>query len=340
LGIEVKNGKPVDAPVVLRSDFGDRAKRITHSGNLAFDLSRGGGSDVYLIEVNPTTGESGSPQLVTKSFFGQHFRSAWSADGKKLAYLRMRQEGTAPLLCMISLSDGREESFETGMRYMNSVFLSPDGKTVALSPAGKGDKYGIHLFSLETHEIRPFVLSDDFRPKGFSADGREFLLFQAGNRNENIAVEVATGKERKVEFPEKVGVGYAISPDGLRIVYDASDPGGKESTLILADLNFKQKQIIARSTRPFHYSAASLRWSPDGTKIAYPYPVSDEKTELRVRAADGSWERTVNTGKLQFIYFPEWSPDSTKLALTLWEQGVSEIGILENFLPKTEVTTK
>ncbi|MSU62856.1 MAG: hypothetical protein EXS31_10740 [Pedosphaera sp.] len=70
LGIEVKNGKGIEAAAVIRSDFGDRAKRMTRSGNLAFDLSRGGGSDVYLIDVNPATGESGSPKLATKSFYG------------------------------------------------------------------------------------------------------------------------------------------------------------------------------------------------------------------------------------------------------------------------------
>ena len=142
------------------------------------------------------------------------------------------------------------------------------------------------------------------------------------------------------EFGEKVGRAYAVSPDGSRIVYDTSEPDGKESKLILSDINFKEKQIIARSSRPFHYTAASLRWSPDGTKIAYSYPVTDEKKDLRIRAADGSWERTVSTGKLQFIFFPEWSPDSTKLALTLVEPGVSEIGILENFLPKTKLAAK
>lgn len=240
----------------------------------------------------------------------------------------------------MSLAEGREESFETGMRYMNSVFMSPDGKSVALSPAGKGDSYGIHLYNFETRELRPIVLSDDFRPKGFSPDGREFLLFQAGTRNENVAVDVATGTERKIEFAEKVGLGYAVSPDGKRIVYYAKERDSKETKVILADINFTDKQIIARSSRPFYYSAASLRWSPDGTKIAYPFPVTDEKMELRIRAADGSWKKTVNTGKFEFRYFPEWSPDSTKLALTLSEPGVSEIGILENFLPKTKLAAK
>lgn len=336
LGIEVRNGKAVERAFVIRSDFGDRAKRITRSGNLAFDLSRGGGSDVYLIEVNPATGLTGSPKLVTKSFYGQHLRPAWSSDGKKLAYLRKRQEGTAPLLCVMSLADGREESFETGMRYMNSVFMSPDGKSAALSPRGKSDQYGIHLFSMETHELRPLVLSDDFRPRGFTADGKEFLLFQAGNRNEHVAVEVMTGKERMISFGEKlISNHYDLSPDGSRIVYVTNEPGSKRQQLVLANIDFKVKQVIARATKPGDYTLVRPRWSPDGTKITY-----NEGQKLRIRAVDGRWERAIDTGNLELFYWPEWSPDSTKLALTLAEPGVSEIGILENFLPKTKLAAK
>ncbi len=333
LGIEVKNGQAVEGPVVIRNDFGDHAKRITHSGNLAFDLSGGMGMDVYVIDVNPATGESSSPKLVTKSYYGQHIRSAWSADGQKLAYLRWREEGTAALLCLLSLKDGREECFETGMRLANSVFLSPDGKLAALGPSGKGGKFGIHLFSIATHELRPLVLSGDFRPRGFTADGKEFLLFQAGTRNENVAVDITTGQERKIQFAEKMDhMNYDLSPDGTRIVYVLKEPDSKRSQLVLANRDFKDKQVIAQASKPGGYSIDRPQWSPDGTMISYKES-QDGKTELRIRAMDGRWERTVATGKLEMAYWPEWSPDSRKLAVTLYEKGVSEIGILENFLP-------
>ena len=59
------------------------------------------------------------------------------------------------------------------MAYMNRIFMSPDGKLVALSPSGTNGQYGVHLFSLETRELKPLVLAGDFKAKGFSEDGKE-----------------------------------------------------------------------------------------------------------------------------------------------------------------------
>jgi Tol biopolymer transport system component/beta-lactamase regulating signal transducer with metallopeptidase domain len=338
LGVEVRNGNAVEDPVVIRSDFGDRSKRITQSGKLMFELLLGGGTDVYSIAVNPGTGETAPPTRITRSLFGRHFRNAWSADGKKLAFLRKNaSDDGAPRLCVMSLADGREESFETGMRYVNTVFLSPDGKAAALAPSGPGGAVGIHLYNFDTGKLRPILLTDDFSPTGFSRDGKEFLLYQRGSRNENVAVDLTTGKERKVPFTEKVENDYDLSPDGSRIVYVTTEPETKRPQLVLADREFKSRQAIVTPGAGADCKLARPRWSLDGTKITYNQ-TQRGKTELHIRAADGKWERTVDTGKLELIYWPEWSPDSTTLALTLAEPGVSEIGLLENFLPNEKIT--
>ena len=81
------------------------------------------------------------------------------------------------------------------------------------------------------------------------------------------------------------------------------------------------------------------RWSPDSTKVAYYVTHVEDgwgRHQLHVCAADGSWERRVYTGE-KYVHNatmpPSWSADSTKLALTLVEDVVGEIGVMENFLP-------
>ena len=72
--------------------------------------------------------------------------------------------------------------------------------------------------------------------------------------------------------------------------------------------------------------------SPNGKMIAYNYTpkkgIQEWGTELQVIAADGSWQKTPKTGKLKIFsdgYPPSWSPDGTKLALTLSEEMASRV---------------
>jgi hypothetical protein len=59
-----------------------------------------------------------------------------------------------------------------------------------------------------------------------------------------------------------------------------------------------------------------------------------------VCAADGSWDRIVDTGE-KYVFNaslpPSWSADSTRVVVTLVEDVVGEIGVLENFLPALKV---
>lgn len=57
---------------------------------------------------------------------------------------------------------------------------------------------------------------------------------------------------------------------------------------------------------------------------------------MRIAAADASWEKKVQTGKMTGSE-PDWSPDGGKLALTLFEKQSTALAVLENFLPKEKV---
>ena len=59
--------------------------------------------------------------------------------------------------------------------------------------------------------------------------------------------------------------------------------------------------------------------------------------EVRVIAVDGSWEKKIKTGKLDIVTGMSqdaWSPDGTKLAVTLSGESTGELWAKQNFLPK------
>ena len=343
LAIEVHDGKPVDAATVVRPDFGDYSKRMTRSGNLAFNAATGGGRDIYSFKVNSANGEMiGPAKLLTKVSFGRNSHPLWSPDGKRFAYIR-ESGGTRGVLCIQSVEKGQEEAFNTTVRTINAIFWVPDGQSLALDGYLKNAQYGIGIFSLETHEFKPLI-NGLFYSHGFTRDGSEFLISKAGEKIEQSAINIATGKERKINLLENVdSVDYHLSKDETRIAYIEKDPKKKERTLIVADVHLKEKKILAHAIEPA--SISSPRWSPDGTKISYSYLTGGESHEndlqMRIAAADGSRETTLNSGKLQNPWGAEWSPDGARLALILNEpRSATDLKLLREFLPKKQVVTR
>jgi TolB protein len=75
-------------------------------------------------------------------------------------------------------------------------------------------------------------------------------------------------------------------------------------------------------------------WSPDGTMIAFTRFTADDHRELWITATDGSGARKLitsptfdnpNTG---YDFTPQWSPDSTRLAVTTANHGHAQIEVV------------
>lgn len=348
----VEEGQPVGAAFLVKYDFGNHAKWVTDTGKLAYRIA-GTGADVYQVSAEQTApaGAAGVRQ-VTRAYSGRNFAPMWSPDGRKIAYLRNAGVSeSANALCVQSVADGDEQVFDPGLARCNRMFWSPDSQTIGIFGVahGRSGGWGLYLFSLSARKVvaEHIQSAKPGWPLGFSADGREFI-FADLDRKERVAVGIETKAQRSISVAAelalitKVGWEFNFADEEKLVTYVRKE--GKEQQLIVAGSDNANPRVVARASQSG--GIMSPRWSPDHTKVAY-YSTrvleGNGRHQLRICAADGSWDRLVETGPL-YVWnatIPlSWSPDGTRLVLTLNQEAVGEIGVLENFLPPEKLAAK
>lgn len=154
----------------------------------------------------------------------RYWISAVSADGKFLACIAPKEEGTV----IWELATGKERCRCKGPPQLPaSLAFSPDGKYLcgALFRAGFfTPETPIYLWDAATgHEVRKFqALGHTVNCLAFSSDGR--ILASGGGEKKIRLWEVATGKERSCFAGHQGNVtSVAFSRDGTRLVSASSD---------------------------------------------------------------------------------------------------------------------
>jgi probable HAF family extracellular repeat protein len=180
---------------------------------------------------------------------------AWSPDGRRIAYTFDSQ------IVAVARADGKgSQELDAGPSFCDRPTWSPDGRQIAcVASWWEGDD-------------RPTVL-----------------------RSALYAVDLKTGKNRRLLPGVSADATPTWSPDGRRIAFDGNG-------IVVLDLQTKRTRRIGSGITP--------DWSPDGKRIAY-----STGHAIGVMNADGSGRRTIVTSK-ELVDEPAWSPDGTRLAYT------------------------
>lgn len=123
-------------------------------------------------------------------------------------------------------------------------------------------------------------------------------------------------------YEKLIGIRGAFATRIVYITVNTNSAGGKTHSLIIADADGYNPQVLLESKEPI----LSPAWSPDGRKLAY---VSFEKKRSSIYIQDIlSGQRQLVASNPGINSAPAWSPDGSQLALTLSRDGNPEIYIL------------
>lgn len=327
--VPMTGSQPSGDPVRIQADIGKNKipSDFTRSGYLTFYSmsSAGRPSDLFVLAVDPKTGEAQGSFRPFASYPTQAMFHRWSPDGTRIAYTS--RKGNIQLPNAYVSSGGTNEELEIPAKgyWIGNVEWSRDGKHL-LFPGWNNDdgRVGIFRIALENLAIEPVqALGDRYGANFKGAYINLRWLPQAGRYMfgkllSEMEQEIYTmdPKDYKIErVGEKIGAsGWSIpSPDGrylICILY-------KEKNIALLSLADGSSKVLC-ALPPEGWPAFS--WSPDGKRFVWNeggllkvFSVLDGTTQTPVKATEnqklsGGLVGTPNTA---------WSPDGTKIAYVL-----------------------
>jgi TolB protein len=270
-------------------------------GRLLFVSGRGGGRDVYVVELNDDGTPKRLPERVTTGL-NPHTISV-SQDGRSMVYstLLRRQNVWAvqiPTGEPVSGYDG--DPITTGRQVVEGLAVSPDGQSLAFDSNRSGNQEvyiqplaGGQPVQVTDHPAEEFV-------NAWSPDGQWLTGHGFRNGNRDVYVVRADGTGYQIVDDPLTHERYPDwSPDGENLAFQSNVEGG--TTIFITSradgLAWSGPVTLTRGTQ--------ARWSPTGGLIAF----ADAGT-LGVINRDGGQQRQLFEGDVAAVF---WSSDGREV---------------------------
>ena len=236
-----------------------------HMPQIAFTSTRDGNSEIYVMDAD------GKNQIrLTNHPIGSSAPS-WSPDGKKIAFVSMRNGGINQIYVMDS--DGKNVRKITEGAHDSTPAWSPDGRTIAYDGHEDGEENRkIHLIAPDGTNRRR--LAGDIpswdTSAAWSPDSQRIAFVSSrGIWGNEIYVMNADGtNQKRLTRDGWDDRGPAWSPDGSKIAFFSI--GGEDIFIGMMNADGSdRKRLSEEALDEVRIGDAYPAWSPDGSKIAY-----------------------------------------------------------------------
>ena len=278
--------------------------------NLNFGISR--------IAMSETGESVGEPVEIVGPGLGRYKRLTISADGKKLAYGMLAIKSN---LWTVPLNAKPTEAAEpvaltrdTSYRNSSPVF-SPDGTRIAYHVTRVGTQADVYVMSADGKNQTQLTTNPetDQRPSWFPDGEQIAYLSERQGRDEMWAMNLKSGRERKlfglsqdITFPQ-------LSPDAKQVAFN-SKKSGTTNLWVVSVGGGEPKQLT------FDKEAMGFPcWSPDSKYIAFEMKRGDDNF-LAIIPSSGGEVVQLNTGRGQSWAF-SFSRDGDKIGFAGFRDG-------------------
>lgn len=186
---------------------------ISRDGRIAFSISQGGKTLLYVMELDGT-----KVRVVTDSLELQD-SPAWAPDGQSL--FTAANDGGVSHLFRVPVHGGAPVPFVH--EYSVDPVVAPDGRLVLYSGPDIGTTFQLKAVTAtgEPYPLPVLTLTRGSRHVAFLPGGRALVLLRGELQHKNLwSIDLQTGAERQLtNLPSDFHIeGFDISPDGREIV--------------------------------------------------------------------------------------------------------------------------
>ncbi|GAB4198644.1 MAG: hypothetical protein OHK0022_18240 [Roseiflexaceae bacterium] len=176
---------------------------------------------------------------------------------------------------------------------------SPDGRWIAFLTRQLPDApyfpsitdHQLALISPDTGEFRALTPIGEGYDAVWAPDGKRLTFAPVvGDKRQIVDLSIDDGQRRVLTSEPDGASNPAWSPDGSRLAYQSTRPGPYNAPMVVANADGSNRREIG-----FGVIGQTMRWSRDGTQLAY---VTDVRTDRRVVVvnADGSGGSPIAVG--------------------------------------------
>jgi len=324
--LPMQGSSPAGVPVPIKRNLGKGAwvTDITQNGTLTmFMVGEGATNDLFVLPVDPLTGQARGQFLPFAKYPTDHFMPRWSPDAKYIAYTSRKGEVSLPRIFVSSGNEKEDEEIPTPNYFVANVEWSRDGQSLVFPGSDPEGRFGIFRLSLKDNRIEPLHLGGKRGPGNIGAfinlrwlrQASRFSVDRLGDKNKigEIYTMDADGKNiQLVTGKISADVWTWPSPNGKYVAYlegrDLKVWSLTENRLLPTLVQFPEG-------KPYEGPA----WSPDGYQVAF----KDQK-QLKVISLPESTTRVLlqagtNTeiGEVPWAGGVAWSPDGRTVAYSL-----------------------
>ncbi len=324
--IPIVDGQAAGAPELLKPDFnGTDPMGITRQGSLFYFVDAGL-RDVFVAEIDPTSGKVASPpRAVSQRFVGAKDTPVWSPDGETLIYKSVGG------LSLHSMKTGKERDVQPDWSAMHVMKWHPDGRSVFVKGNAPDGTYGLYRVDLQTGQAQMTVPWLIDRP-AFSADAGTLYYYANHSLVEH---KVATGEVKplytRAEVYEIQNPNFDLSPDGKMLAFLLQNVPRGYNSLVVMPVTGGEPRTLLSIQRPERFGPNTVIWTPDMQYILASRTLNNRSTVWRV-PLDGGPPQETGLSMPGLIGWLRLHPDGRRVAFLNGESH-PQIWALENILP-------